>query len=155
MYGPADQTSRRTGGDSSPTRASLARVKSPRTPGDGGVLPIPIGVLDPSSAAHRRREFGQTRLAGATPRQVLGVVALESGVLTLTAMMCGTAASLFTIAAVLTGSAQGRAPGRGADSGGDVIRFEVWTRFRPARRPRRVRGRASAAGVACGASCGA
>ncbi|HEY8481202.1 MAG TPA: FtsX-like permease family protein [Spirillospora sp.] len=47
--------------------------------------------------AHRRREFGQTRLAGATPRQVLGVVAVESAVLTLTGVVCGTVASVFTI----------------------------------------------------------
>ncbi|WP_067458275.1 FtsX-like permease family protein [Actinomadura macra] len=50
-----------------------------------------------AATAHRRREFGQTRLAGATPGQVLGTVALESVVLTVTGVVCGTVASVFTI----------------------------------------------------------
>jgi putative ABC transport system permease protein len=50
-----------------------------------------------AATAHRRREFGQTRLAGATPRQVLAGVALESAVLTVTGVACGTVASVFTI----------------------------------------------------------
>lgn len=50
-----------------------------------------------AATAHRRREFGQTRLAGATPRQVLAAVALESAVLTVTGVVCGTVASVFTI----------------------------------------------------------
>ncbi|MEV3920623.1 FtsX-like permease family protein [Actinomadura coerulea] len=50
-----------------------------------------------AATAHRRREFGQTRLAGATPRQVLAAVALESAVLTVTGAACGTVASVFTI----------------------------------------------------------
>ncbi|WP_243712903.1 ABC transporter permease [Actinomadura sp. 6K520] len=50
-----------------------------------------------AGTAHRRREFGQTRLAGATPRQVLGMVALESAVVTGTGVVCGTVASVFTI----------------------------------------------------------
>ncbi|CND67929.1 FtsX-like permease family [Mycobacterium tuberculosis] len=50
-----------------------------------------------AATAHRRREFGQTRLAGAAPRQVLGAVALESAVLTVTGVLLGTVASLFTI----------------------------------------------------------
>ncbi|TDD81610.1 ABC transporter permease [Actinomadura darangshiensis] len=50
-----------------------------------------------AATAHRRREFGQTRLAGATPRQVLGAVAVESVVLTVTGVVCGTVASVFTI----------------------------------------------------------
>ncbi|MEU9842175.1 FtsX-like permease family protein [Actinomadura sp. NPDC048032] len=50
-----------------------------------------------AATAHRRREFGQTRLAGATPRQVLASVALESAVLTVTGAACGTVASVFTI----------------------------------------------------------
>ncbi|WP_141583524.1 FtsX-like permease family protein [Actinomadura sp. WMMA1423] len=52
-----------------------------------------------AATAHRRREFGQTRLAGATPRQVLTAVALESAVLTVTGVVCGTVASAFTIVA--------------------------------------------------------
>lgn len=50
-----------------------------------------------AATAHRRREFGQTRLAGATPGQVLGGVAVESAVLTVTGVLLGTVASIFTI----------------------------------------------------------
>ncbi|MFG2088164.1 MULTISPECIES: FtsX-like permease family protein [unclassified Spirillospora] len=50
-----------------------------------------------AATAHRRREFGQTRLAGATPRQVLATVALESAVLTATGVVFGTVAAVFTI----------------------------------------------------------
>ncbi|MEV5827242.1 FtsX-like permease family protein [Spirillospora sp. NPDC052242] len=50
-----------------------------------------------AATAHRRREFGQTRLAGATPRQVMGTVAVESVVLTVIGVACGSVASLFTI----------------------------------------------------------
>ncbi|RSN54665.1 ABC transporter permease [Actinomadura sp. WAC 06369] len=50
-----------------------------------------------AATAHRRREFGQTRLAGATPRQVMGTVAVESALLTVIGVVCGSAASLFTI----------------------------------------------------------
>lgn len=50
-----------------------------------------------AATAHRRREFGQTRLAGATPGQVLGAVALESVLLTVTGVLAGTVASVFTI----------------------------------------------------------
>ncbi|MDL4816072.1 FtsX-like permease family protein [Actinomadura opuntiae] len=50
-----------------------------------------------AATAHRRREFGQARLAGATPGQVLGTVALESAALTLIGVVCGTVASVFTI----------------------------------------------------------
>ena len=50
-----------------------------------------------AATVHRRREFGQTRLAGATPRQVLAAVALESAVLTVTGVIFGTIASVFTI----------------------------------------------------------
>ncbi|GAA2158289.1 FtsX-like permease family protein [Actinomadura napierensis] len=50
-----------------------------------------------AATAHRRREFGQARLAGATPAQVLGTVALESAALTVIGVVCGTVASVFTI----------------------------------------------------------
>ncbi|URM94814.1 ABC transporter permease [Actinomadura madurae] len=50
-----------------------------------------------AATAHRGREFGQTRLAGATPRQVLGAVAVESAVLTVTGVVCGTVAAVFTV----------------------------------------------------------
>ncbi|MFI6515974.1 FtsX-like permease family protein [Spirillospora sp. NPDC050679] len=61
-----------------------------------------------AATAHRRREFGQQRLAGATPGQVLGAAALEGVVLALVGLACGTVASLFTImpfASVRAGSA--------------------------------------------------
>ncbi len=50
-----------------------------------------------AATAHRRREFAQARLTGATPGQVLGTVALESAVLTVIGVACGTVASVFTI----------------------------------------------------------
>lgn len=61
-----------------------------------------------AATAHRRREFGQQRLAGATPGQVLRMVAGEGLVLSTTGVVCGVAASLaalvpFTISR--TGSA--------------------------------------------------
>ncbi|TMR06472.1 FtsX-like permease family protein [Actinomadura soli] len=50
-----------------------------------------------AATAHRRREFGQTRLAGATPGQVLGGAAVEAAVLAVTGVVVGTVASVFTI----------------------------------------------------------
>ncbi|UGQ14654.1 FtsX-like permease family protein [Yinghuangia sp. ASG 101] len=50
-----------------------------------------------AATANRRREFAQTRLAGATPRQILDVVVLEGVVLTATGVLFGTLASLTTI----------------------------------------------------------
>jgi ABC-type antimicrobial peptide transport system permease subunit len=47
--------------------------------------------------ARRRDEFGRQRLAGATPRQVLGMVTAEGVVLTVTGVVFGTIASIFTI----------------------------------------------------------
>ena len=47
-----------------------------------------------AATTYRRREFGQQRLAGATPGQVLGVVGIESLVLTATGVLFGTAAGL-------------------------------------------------------------
>ena len=49
-----------------------------------------------ATTAYRRREFGQQRLAGATPGQVLGAVALEGALLTGIGVACGALASLFT-----------------------------------------------------------
>ncbi|WP_399476419.1 hypothetical protein [Streptomyces sp. TRM68367] len=40
------------------------------------------------------REFGQQRLAGATPGQVLGVVGAEGVILTVTGLLFGTLAAL-------------------------------------------------------------
>ncbi|OLT23888.1 transmembrane transport protein [Actinomadura sp. CNU-125] len=50
-----------------------------------------------AATAHRRREFGQTRLVGATPRQVMYTVAVESVVQTALGVACGSVAALFTI----------------------------------------------------------
>jgi putative ABC transport system permease protein len=47
-----------------------------------------------AATTYRRREFGQQRLAGATPGQVLGMVGIESLVLTATGVFFGTAAGL-------------------------------------------------------------
>lgn len=46
---------------------------------------------------HRRREFGQQRLAGSTPRQVLAMVGLEHAALLVTGILFGTVAALFTV----------------------------------------------------------
>ncbi|MBA9001734.1 MULTISPECIES: FtsX-like permease family protein [Thermomonospora] len=50
-----------------------------------------------ATTVHRRGEFGRQRLAGATPGQVYGMIALESAVLTVTGVLFGLVASLFTI----------------------------------------------------------
>lgn len=47
-----------------------------------------------AATAYRAREFGQQRLAGATPRQVLGVVGAEGLVLTVVGLLFGTLAAL-------------------------------------------------------------
>lgn len=50
-----------------------------------------------ASTAYRRREFGQQRLAGATPSQILAMVGLESIVLIVAGVLFGSIASLVTI----------------------------------------------------------
>jgi putative ABC transport system permease protein len=47
-----------------------------------------------AATAHRRQEFGQQRLAGATPAQVLGMVSVESVVLTATGILFGSLAAI-------------------------------------------------------------
>ncbi|MET8894210.1 FtsX-like permease family protein [Streptomyces albogriseolus] len=47
-----------------------------------------------AATTYRGREFGQQRLAGATPGQVLGVVGAEGLVLTVVGLLCGTPAAL-------------------------------------------------------------
>ncbi|MGW0781939.1 FtsX-like permease family protein [Streptomyces sp. NPDC002913] len=47
-----------------------------------------------AATSYRAREFGQQRLAGATPGQVMGVVGWESVILTLTGLSLGTVAGL-------------------------------------------------------------
>ncbi|MGV9291396.1 FtsX-like permease family protein [Streptomyces sp. NPDC003719] len=47
-----------------------------------------------AATAFRSREFGQQRLAGATPGQVLGTVGTEAVILTVTGVLFGTAAAL-------------------------------------------------------------
>ena len=50
-----------------------------------------------ASTTHRRREFAQQRLAGATPAQVLRTVGAEGVILVATGVLFGTLASLFTV----------------------------------------------------------
>jgi ABC-type antimicrobial peptide transport system permease subunit len=50
-----------------------------------------------AATVSRRREFGQQRLAGSTPPQVLGMVGLESAVLAATGVLFGALASIATI----------------------------------------------------------
>lgn len=47
-----------------------------------------------AATSYRSREFGQQRLAGATPGQVLRVVGWESVILTLTGLVLGTVAGV-------------------------------------------------------------
>jgi len=50
-----------------------------------------------AATAHRRRELAQQRLAGATRGQVLAMVALEGLLVTVTGVLAGSVASLFTV----------------------------------------------------------
>jgi putative ABC transport system permease protein len=50
-----------------------------------------------AATAHRRREFAQQRLAGSTRGQLTAMVALEGLLVTVTGVLAGSAASLFTI----------------------------------------------------------
>jgi putative ABC transport system permease protein len=50
-----------------------------------------------AATTHRRREFAQQRLAGATRGQVTAMVALEALLTTVTGVLAGSVASLFTI----------------------------------------------------------
>jgi len=47
-----------------------------------------------AATTYRRREFGQQRLTGATPGQVLAMVGVESALLTVTGVLLGTVAGL-------------------------------------------------------------
>jgi ABC-type antimicrobial peptide transport system permease subunit len=50
-----------------------------------------------AATTYRRQEFGQLRLAGSTPPQVLRMVSLESIVLLATGVLFGTIAGIFTV----------------------------------------------------------
>jgi len=50
-----------------------------------------------ASTSYRRREFGQQRLVGSTPRQVLGMVGLEGVALASAGVLLGSIASLFGV----------------------------------------------------------
>ena len=50
-----------------------------------------------AATTHRRQEFGQQRLAGSTPPQVLRMVGLESLVLAATGVLFGSLASILTV----------------------------------------------------------
>ncbi|MEE1939691.1 FtsX-like permease family protein [Streptomyces sp. TRM 70361] len=69
-----------------------------------------------AATTHRRSEFGRQRLAGATPGQVMGMVGVETLVLTVTGVFLGTAAGLAGVTAfnsVLTDSTLPTAQGPG------------------------------------------
>ncbi|MEG8280335.1 FtsX-like permease family protein [Streptomyces sp. AHA2] len=65
-----------------------------------------------AATSYRSREFGQQRLAGATPRQVLGVVGAEGLVLTVTGVCCGTLAALAGIVPFTVVRTDGVLPGQ-------------------------------------------
>jgi putative ABC transport system permease protein len=50
-----------------------------------------------ATTVHRRREFGQLRLAGTTPPQVLRMVGLEATILTTTGVLFGSLAAIATV----------------------------------------------------------
>jgi putative ABC transport system permease protein len=50
-----------------------------------------------AATTYRRREFGQQRLAGATSRQVLGMILLEGAVLIVAGLLFGTIAAMTTV----------------------------------------------------------
>ncbi|PSM38889.1 transporter [Streptomyces dioscori] len=66
-----------------------------------------------AATTYRRREFGQQRLAGATPGQVLGMVGIESLVLTVTGVVLGTGAALAGIVSFTTVRTDSVLPDRG------------------------------------------
>ncbi len=66
-----------------------------------------------AATSYRVREFGQQRLAGATPGQVLGTVTVESLVLTVTGVFFGTAAGLAGIVPFATVRTDSTLPGQG------------------------------------------
>lgn len=50
-----------------------------------------------AATIHRRREFGQQRLVGSTPPQVLGMVGIEGAVLTVTGVLFGSIAAVIAV----------------------------------------------------------
>jgi len=66
-----------------------------------------------AATTYRRREFGQQRLAGATPSQVLGMIGIESLVLMLMGVVFGAAAALAGIIPFTVVRTDGVLPDRG------------------------------------------
>ncbi|MFI1356204.1 FtsX-like permease family protein [Streptomyces sp. NPDC020898] len=66
-----------------------------------------------AETTYRAREFGQQRLAGATPGQVLGTVGVEGAILTATGVFFGTAAGLAGIIPFTTVRTDSVLPGQG------------------------------------------
>ncbi|MER5949045.1 FtsX-like permease family protein [Streptomyces sp. NPDC001904] len=66
-----------------------------------------------AATAARVREFGQQRLAGATPAQILGTVAVEGAVLTVTGVFFGTLAALAGLLPFTAVRTDGLLPDRG------------------------------------------
>lgn len=66
-----------------------------------------------AATSYRSREFGQQRLAGATPGQVLGMVGVEGLVLTVTGVFLGTVAGLAGILPFSSVRADALLPDRG------------------------------------------
>ncbi|MFJ8938040.1 FtsX-like permease family protein [Streptomyces sp. NPDC102365] len=66
-----------------------------------------------AATTYRRKEFGQQRLAGATPGQVLGMVGIESLILAVTGVVLGTGAALAGIVSFTTVRTDAALPERG------------------------------------------
>ncbi|MFE4669855.1 FtsX-like permease family protein [Streptomyces sp. NPDC056716] len=65
-----------------------------------------------AATTYREREFGQQRLAGATPGQVLAMVGTEALILTLTGLFFGTAAALAGVVPFTVVRSDGVLPGQ-------------------------------------------
>ncbi len=78
-----------------------------------------------AETTYRAREFGQQRLAGATPGQVLGTVGVEGAILTATGILFGTAAGLAGIIPFTTVRTDGVLPGQGLGLWGAIVAVAV------------------------------
>ncbi|WP_217215216.1 FtsX-like permease family protein [Streptomyces sp. AC550_RSS872] len=74
-----------------------------------------------AATSYRAREFGQQRLAGATPGQVLGTVGAETLILTATGALLGLAAALAGIVPFTMVRSDGALPGEVYGIGGAVV----------------------------------
>lgn len=100
LYMQSIENSAPTSGDSSTTSTEAQNIETLNFVVIGMIaLFAAIMVVNTLVAAtiHRRQEFGQQRLVGSTPPQVLQMVSLEGVVLALTGVFFGSVASIVTV----------------------------------------------------------